>query len=143
MDEIATTLRTVANGIHQHFHDIVSDYQKAEDETRTIYQKMVDSESNDDYETFETAATLNAHAMKTLYDQIGERADIYLSDTSTLPAVIKDAATEVHHSMEKYEADVTIVADSNYKDLDALIPKFTVTGDIVDSLIGDAADDLK
>ena len=29
MDEIATTLRTVSNGVHQHFHDVVGQYQDA------------------------------------------------------------------------------------------------------------------
>ena len=141
MDEIATTLRTVANGIHTHFHDVVSGYQTSQDETRLLYQKMVKSE--DTSTTFETIANDNADDLDEISTSLHSAAKNYDSDTKNLPIKISDSATLSNESLKSWEENATQVADTNYNDLDELIPKFTVTGDIVDSLISEAADDLK
>ena len=68
---------------------------------------------------------------------------LYQSFLSELPNNFENNAIEINENLQTGEGKITVVADTNYKDLDELIPKFTVTSDIVDSLIADAADDLK
>ena len=83
MDEIATTLRTVANGVHTHFHDIVSSYQEAQDETRLLYQRIIESE--DVGTTFENVARDNKNSLKSNSSSLQSSAKNYDSDTKNLP----------------------------------------------------------
>ncbi|MBQ7476531.1 MAG: hypothetical protein IJT06_03960, partial [Selenomonadaceae bacterium] len=140
MDEIATTLRAVANGIHTHFHDVIGGYQQAQDETRHIYQKIVKSEDN---VNFEKIAADNLNDLVDISKGLKDASAEYVVDSQKVPVKIEDSAKLSNASLEGFENGATLVADTNYNDLDALIPKFTVTADIVDSLVGAAADDLK
>ncbi len=140
MNEIGETLRTVVNGVNQHFHDVINNFQVGFEQEMNNYSKLISTVKG---VTFEDTATLNADELEVASKKVGLADQIFINASNELPAVIEDAAVSVNSDFNGRESTVTTHAKTNYTDLDELIPKFTVTSDIVDSLSADAADDLK